>query len=164
MVNKKKYFRKKLDGVESMIFDLEFKRFKTKEIREEVRVEYDNQKSKRAVIETQIRSQKKDPDKVCPVHNPATGEEKKHKDHATCVCEFIDNRTIEVGEYERLYDKRDIIDRDVARFLEQIKQLDLEVNGSRPTAEYQDGVQGITQQLDALHELKGMIKSYVKQL
>ena len=39
-VNKKRYFRQKLEGVERLIYDLEFKAFKTREIREDIRKEY----------------------------------------------------------------------------------------------------------------------------
>ena len=59
MFNKqKRYFRKKLDGVQKMIWDIEFKRAKTQLIREDIRVEYDNMRSKLATLENQIKSQK----------------------------------------------------------------------------------------------------------
>lgn len=160
---KKDYFREKLKSVEKLIWDLEFKRFKTREIREEVRQEYDSQNSKFAVIDTQIKSQLKDPTKVCEVHNPEKGAEAKHKDHGKCVCEYIDNH-MDVNEIERLYDQKTLIKRDIERFLAQIKNLDLETEGSVPTPELQEGYQGIAQQLDALRELQGMLKSYVQQL
>ena len=130
---KYRYFKSKLRGVEKLIADLEFKRFKTREIREEIRQEYDNLKSKLSVLEAQIKSQKEKP-------------------------------TLEVGEIARLYDQKVLLDRDIERLLAQMKGLDLEVEGSKVTQEYPDGVQGVNQQLDALRELVGMLKSYVKDL
>ena len=112
-----------------MIEDLSFKRFKTREIREEIRVEYDNLKSKLSILETQIKAQK-------------------------------DSPTMEKGEIARLDDQKVLLDRDIERYLKQMKGLDLEVEGSRPTAEYPDGVQGINQQLDSLRELIGMLEDY----
>lgn len=62
MFNKqKRYFKKQLDGVQKMIWDREFKRVKTQLIREELRVEFDNLKSKLSTLETQITSQKEKP-------------------------------------------------------------------------------------------------------
>ena len=57
----KRHFRKKLDGVQAMIWDLLFKRAKTQSIREDIRVEFDNLKSKLSTLETQIETQKKTP-------------------------------------------------------------------------------------------------------
>ena len=160
---RKDYFQKKLKQVDFMFWDLEFKKFKTLEIREEIRQEYDNQNSKLNVIETQIKSQLKDASKICEVHNPEKGTDAKHKDHGKCVCEYIDGH-MEIGEVERLYDQKVLIKRDADRFLNQIKQLDIEVNGASPSADLPEGFQGIVQQLDSLRELQGMIKSYIKQL
>ena len=62
MFNKqKRHFKKKLVGVQAMIWDLLFKRAKTQSIREDIRVEFDNLKSKLNVLETQIETQKKTP-------------------------------------------------------------------------------------------------------
>ena len=57
----KRYFSKKLDGVQKMIWDIEFKRAKTQSIREDIRVEYDNMKSKLSTLEAQIKTQKENP-------------------------------------------------------------------------------------------------------
>ena len=62
MFNKEKsYFKKKLQGVQCTIWDLEFKRAKTKQIREEVRVEFDTLKSKIELVNSQIKTQKEKP-------------------------------------------------------------------------------------------------------
>lgn len=58
---KKKYFKEKLDAVEKTIWDLEFKREKTRSIREEVRVEYDTTKARLELINNQIKDQKEKP-------------------------------------------------------------------------------------------------------
>lgn len=133
MIKQKAYFKKKLDGVQCMIWDLEFKRAKTQMIREEIRMEYDNLKSKLSVLEGEIKTEKENP-------------------------------KMEKGEAARLDDRKVLIDRDIERFIGQMKGLDLEVNGSKPTEEYRDGVQGINQQLDSLRELQGMLKSYIDAL
>lgn len=124
---KKRHFKDKLQGVERMIYDLEFKKFKTNEIREGVRMEYDNQKSKLHVLEERTKN--------------FTGEE---------------------GDKKRLEDQVMLLKRDMERFEAQMKQLDLDVHGSKPTVEYPDGVQGINHQIDSLQELKVMLKDWVK--
>ena len=153
---KRRYFKNKLRGVEKTICDLEFKRFKTREIREEVRQEYDHAKAGIAALEAQIRAQKANPDQVCPKHSPTPGKE------GPCECEY--KGPLSKDEVERLYDKIELLNRDSGRYLEQMKGLDLEVSGSGPTEEYPEGIQGINQQLEALRELKAMIKDYQRQL
>ncbi len=134
MFNKqKKYFERKLDGVQKMIWDLEFKRFKTLEIREEVRQEYDSVRSKLSVLETQIKAQKETP-------------------------------TMEKGEIARLDDTKVLFDKDIEKLKEQMKGLDIEVDGSKKTNEFPEGYQGITQQLEALRELQVMLKDYIKNI
>src|SRR3990167_3480482 len=100
---KKKYFKHKLISIQKMIWDLEFKREKSLMIREEIREEYNNISTKLNVVENQIKSQKKDPAKICEVHNPEPGKDKIHYQKGTCACEFVENH-IEIGEIERLYD------------------------------------------------------------
>ena len=58
---KKVYFKEKLVGVRKMIWDWEFKREKTRMIREEIRVEYDSLKSRLELLESQIKAQKDKP-------------------------------------------------------------------------------------------------------
>ena len=134
MFNKqKRYFKKKLDGVQKMEWDMLFKKAKTQSIREDIRVEYDNMRSKLSTLEAQIKTQK-------------------------------EKSTMEAGDIARLDDQKALLDRDVERLLGQMKALDLEVEGSKKTEEYPDGVQGIQQQLDALRELQIMLRSYIKEL
>ena len=59
MFNKqKRHFKEKLAGVEKTIWDMEFKRFKTLEIREDIRKEYDNTRSKCHTLSEQIKQHK----------------------------------------------------------------------------------------------------------
>lgn len=128
-----RYFKKKLRGVEKMIADFEFKRFKTLEIREEIRQEYDQSKARLEVLNTQIKQQQEKP-------------------------------TMEKDEIARLDDRKVLLERDIKKFEDQLKGLDLEVYGCAPNQDYHDGVQGINQQLDALRELVVMLKNYIKEL
>ena len=61
-VSRKQHFKQKLAGVGKMIWDLDFKVFKTREIREDVRREYDQQKARLSTLEEQIKNWPKDKD------------------------------------------------------------------------------------------------------
>lgn len=128
---KYRYFLKKKKAVEWAIEDMLFKRFKTLEIREEVRQEYDAMKSRIFTFEEQIKNWPADKD---------------------------------VGDRKRIEDQKVLAERDRDRFLAQIKQLDIEVHGSKRTNELPDGAIGIDQQIDSLRELVLMIKDYSKTL
>lgn len=134
MFNKEKtYFRKKAEAVQRMIWDMTFKRFKTLEIREGVRKEYDNLRAKLEHVQSKIKD----------------GEKKSGLDK---------------GEFERLKDQDVVLNRDIERLKAQIDGLDIEVHGSKPTAEIPGGHQGLTEQLGALRELKVMINEYIKEI
>ena len=130
-ISQKGHFKQKYRGVEKMIWDLGFKIFKTREIREDVRKEYDNSKNRLVIIEEEIKNWPQEKDQ---------------------------------GDKARLEDKVILLKRDVERFEAQLKALDLEINGSKPTNEYPDGVQGINHQIDSLQELKIMVKEWIKSL
>lgn len=68
------------------------------------------------------------------------------------------------AERKKLDDNEALLTRDIERFEAQMKGLDLEVSGSKPTEEYRDGVQGINHQIDSLHELRMMLQQYIKTL
>ena len=129
----KKYFKQKLYGVQRMIWDSQFKRFKTLEIREDVRQEYDKSKARLEITETQVKSQK-------------------------------ENSTMEAGDVAKLEDQIVMVKRDIKRYESQLKAMDLDVFGSKPTNEFPDGISGINDQLDSLRELQIMIKEYIKSL
>jgi len=134
MFNKQKtYFKKKYDAVQATIWDMEFKRAKTKMIREEIRVEYDNTKAQLEALNRQIKAQATTP-------------------------------TMKEGDIKRLDDEKIRIEADLKRYEGQMKDLDLEVEGSQPTNELPEGHIGINHQLDSLRELLIMVKDYYKKL
>lgn len=133
-----RYFSKKLNGVRSMILDLEFKRFKTREIREEVRQTFDQNKAKILSLNMRIEQER--------------GKDKN------------DKSKMADGDIARLDDEIVRLKKDNDRYTEQMKSMDIEVEGSRETNELPNGYSGISQQLDSLHELDGMIQDYRKGL
>lgn len=130
---KKRYFKNMLDGVQKMIWDREFKREKALMIREEVRKEYEKNKAKLEIIQSQIKTQKEKP-------------------------------TMEEGDIKRLDDQEVLLKRDIERYEAQMKQMDLDVNGSKETNEHPEGYTGINQELDSLRELQEITKVYIKTL
>ncbi len=54
--------------------------------------------------------------------------------------------------------------RDIERHEVQLKQIDVQIDGSARTDESPDGFEGITQNLDGLRELHGMVKEYISHL
>lgn len=56
--SKKTYFKIKTSGAQKLIWDLEFKKFKTAEIREQIRKEYDYMKSRIEGFETKKKTEK----------------------------------------------------------------------------------------------------------
>lgn len=132
-VTEEEHFKQKYEGTQKMIWDLTFKRFKTRELREEIRQEYDNRKSQLYSVEEKI--------KVLPIERGKWTDEQK-----------------------RLDDQVVLFKKDVERLESQLKQLDIEVEGATPTNEYPEGVVGITQQIDSLVTLRGLLKEWRKQL
>lgn len=126
---KKRHFEKKRDGVDSMIADLEFKVFKTLEVREEMREEYDALSARIHSHEAQIKDFKG-----------------KKEDKAT-IEDTLARTKVEKDRIEG-----------------QIRGLDLEVNGSKPTNEIPDGYTGIYTQIDSMRELRGMLTSWISKV
>jgi hypothetical protein len=64
--SKRKYFNKTVRDLSFQIWDTEFKRFKTKEAREELRTEYDRRKSQLETLKAQMKlnDEKGDDDKT----------------------------------------------------------------------------------------------------
>lgn len=127
--SRRAHFKGKLRGVEGMLWDLEFKVFKTREIREDIRKEYDFMLSRIESIDAQIKN------------FPADKPEEERK---------------------TLEDQKVLAERDRDRLLHQIKTLDVEVEGARPTAEEPNGHEGINMQIDQLRELADMLRSWLK--
>lgn len=130
---KKKYFNRKLEGVQKTIWDFEFKREKTLMLREEVRKEFDGSQAKLDIISRQISSLPQDKSK------------------------WLD-------EQKQLEDKKVLLERDIERLKDQMKGLDLDVSGSKPTNDFPEGIEGINQQLDALRELQVMVKDFISKI
>lgn len=133
-MTKKKHFKKKFQDVDKTIWDMEFKRFKTLEVREEIRQEYDNVRSKIYALESQLTTEK-DKDKKTPKE-----------------------------ELNKVKDQLEILKKDEQRYKDQMQQIDIEVQGMKANAEYPNGLAGINQTLDSLRELKDMIRDYIKTL
>jgi hypothetical protein len=134
---KYRYFSKKLRGIQCTIEDLNFKKFKTAEIREEVRQTYDQQKAKLLSLETTIKNEREKPE----------GAGKMPE-----------------GDIARFDDEVVRLKQNIERYEAQLKGIDIDVNGSVPTNELPEGHDGINQQLDALRELEGMVRDYIKNL
>lgn len=126
---KRIHFEERLRGTRATIWDLQFKVFKTREIREDVRKEYDQMKARIEAYDTQLKNW------------PADKTE---------------------GDKKNMEDDKARAERDAERFLKQMQMLDLEVEGSKPTAELPDGYAGITQQIDSLREVEKMLQDYLK--
>ena len=142
MFNKqKRYFKLKLDGIQKMCWDLEFKRFKTQEIREQIRQEYDELKGRLSVLETRIKQQAEKP-------TMDKGE----------IARLDDQKVLLERDIKRKAEGEDGLQ------IIGMKQLDMQINGLPPSVDYPDGVQGINDQLDALRELNEILKDYIKTL
>jgi len=63
-----------------------------------------------------------------------------------------------------ILDKKIVAEKDAERLLNQIKALDVEINGTTPNEQYRDGVTGIVDQIATFRELEGMLRKYIKTL
>ena len=137
MFNKEKdYFKNKLKGIQAMIWDLEFKNFRTGYVREQIRQEYDGLRSRQEILKTNIKVE---------------SEPGKLKD-------------TNLDEFKRLEDDDVRLTIEIDRKVAQMKQLDIEISGASPSAELPEGHQGTNQTLEALRELIQVTKHYIKQL
>lgn len=74
-----------------------------------------------------------------------------------------ENPTMEKGEIARLDDDKVLLEREIERALEGVKAIDAEIDGLPPSHEYPDGVSGVTQQMDALQELRGLYEQFMEK-
>lgn len=128
---RKGHFKQKLEGTSKMIWDLEFKVFKTREIREDIRQEYDFMVSRVDNFDKTIKTWPKDGD---------------------------------ISERKRVEDQKVLAERDRDRLLNQVKDLDSEISGAKPTNENPEGHIGITEQIDSVRELQGMLRDFIKSI
>src|SRR3990167_528527 len=134
-VSKRAYFKGKLQGVDRAVWDLTFKIFKTREIREGVRRDRDDRKMKLETLGERIVIESK------------TGGLKETN----------------IDEFKRLEDQKVLLERDVKRYEDQMRMLDVELEGERPSGDIV-GAPGINDQIDSLVELREMLKDWVKRV
>lgn len=136
-VGKNRHSREKAQQIKRMLFDLDFKRFKSLIIKEEFRKQYDESMNRLTTLQTTLKFR---------------AEEKDSKDQKV------------VDEYKRLEDEETLLKRDIDRLKAQMDFIDAEIKGSNGTPENPEGVQGINQQLSALRELAEINQKYIKTL
>src|SRR3990167_7888724 len=128
---KYKHFVKKKRSVLMMVEDLQFKKFKTLQIREKEREDYTSICSRLGDINERIKSEKGEP-------------------------------TLSTDEIKGLDDQKALLERDKERKELRLKEIDIEIQGTRPTDEYPDGADGIEQQIELLHNLAHTIDIWLK--
>lgn len=64
------------------------------------------------------------------------------------------------SDIARLEDQKVNLTNDSERMGNQLKDLDVEINGAKKSVEYPNGADGLIQQLDALMEILGMLGDY----
>lgn len=127
--NKRDYFKGRLRATQQLVWDLEFKLFKSREVREEVRRDYDSMVQRVLSFEKTIAEWE--------------GDE---------------------AERKRVEDQKVLAERERDRFLAQLKMLDREMEGAKPSAEDPEGATGIIQQIDSLREVQGMLRDWIRTL
>ena len=134
--SKKAYFKKQYKDLDVQIADLEFKRFKTKEGREEIRQFYTDLKAKLEALKEQMKLQDKmsneDPKKL-------SKDERNRLDDDQVRLELQTKRT-EQGRGEG----------DGGDYIMNLKDFDQMLNTANS-------------QLDQLRSLKGLVKEYIKK-
>lgn len=128
--NNKDYYKSRRDKVQRDIWELEFKTFQTRQIREDVRKERDRLLSVAATLDEQIKKFPKDGN---------------------------------VDERKRLEDEQVRKERDIERMTEQMKRLDIEINGEKPNVDNPHGGIGLTGQIESLEEVKKMFEDYLER-
>ena len=142
---KKNYFKKKLEGVQKMIWDLEFKREKTSVLRENLRREYDGACAKLQIIETQIKSLPEDKQKW-------TDEEKRLEDQKVLLLQDIEGERNGDGTVAK------------PGYKDMMQEMDVQISGSGKTQEYPDGINGIAKQIQGLRELQQILRMYMRKI
>ena len=161
---KKDHFRARLKGVEANIYDLEFKIFKAREIRETIRRDRDDRNLKREALNAEIEN------KYLGWGLTKEEFEATHKEKGE-LADILASKLVYKGvaqndrdEFKRLIDQKILLDRDIKRFEDQMRLVDIEINGEKASAENPQGAPGITDQIDSFIELKAMLKDWIKRL
>lgn len=132
--SKRTHFKNRRAAQQQMIWDLEFKIAKTKQIRESVRKEYDAAKSHLFGINKEIE-----------------GAE-------TGGIKLPEEKTKELAQ------RKEALERDIPRFEGALMQLDAEIDGIRPSAENPQGIPGAQNQIDQIRELITMLDEYIASI
>lgn len=74
------------------------------------------------------------------------------------------NPTMEEGEIKKLDDKKVLIEKEIAGYETQLKNIDIMIYGSKQTAEMPEGFVGLNQELDLNRESIESIKKYLKNI
>lgn len=162
--SKKAFFKSRLKGVQQNILDLEFKIFKTRELREAIRRGRDDFKMRLETLLSEIETKGLE-------GGLTEGEVKACLEAEESSNEFVKKFTEkgkyaqnQVDEFKRLLDKRDLLNRDIKRKEDEMQMCDNQVDGASPSSENPHGAPGITDEIDSLVELKGMLKDWIKRI
>ena len=71
---------------------------------------------------------------------------------------------LEKGELARLEDQKTRLEKDIKDYKKQLDKMEMEINGAKKSSQYPDGVAGLVHTLDAEHEYKSFLESYLKTL
>ena len=82
----------------------------------------------------------------------------------TQIASEKDKPTLPEGDIKRLDDDEVRITKDIERKIAQMTNLEVEINGSKPTAELPEGHQGLNETMEALRELIQVTKKYINEL
>lgn len=129
-----RYWYKKIKGMKKMIEDEKFTAYKTSELREEVRGEYDQEQARLDNLDRRIKNKK---DTIAEI-----GE----------------------GEFKRLEDEKIITEAKSKGLQEEMDTLTMKVKGGKPTQEHPAGVIGSEQTIEKLHDLIDFVKHYIKDI
>lgn len=92
---------------------------------------------------------------------------RKEYDHMQSIVDNFDKKIknkMTEDENGSVKDQKTRAEADRDRLLGQMQQLDVEVNGTKPTEQYPEGHTGINQQIESLIEVEGMLKNHIKSL
>jgi len=127
-----RYWSKKIKGMKKMIEDEKFSKYKALSLREEVRQEYDQEKSRLALIEEKIKNKK----------------------------ETI--KELGKDEFERIKDEKVRADKRIEGLKRDMDQLTTKVFGGKPSMEHPAGEIGNDQTIEKLYDLIDTVKRYIK--
>lgn len=144
--NEKNYFKNRLEGVDREIWDIEFSRHKTKEIKEQLRVEMTALKSKQEILRQEIKQHEEKKDM-------AEGDIARLKDQDEVMQVKINKIIYGIGR-PKLNDDGSVNEEETAKIT---RELDMCIKGMDQQLGF------LNEKIDSYHELKQMVKSYIKK-